>query len=247
MSERRARRRARTPGRTRSTGGSCTRGRCSSGWTLRVSQHVASRAHEATPETVRRAVEVARRARRVWRRMPYRERLAHLAAVAGAISERHLELAAVMSLETGKSRIEAIVEVQEAIELIETYSEEMERHDGFVAAAAELHPSRARHRDAQALRRVRGDRPLQLPARAHGGDDRGRADRRQHRRRQALRGDSLDGRAAGRGDARRRASSRRLQPDPRRPRDRSRAGRVAPSTGSPSPAPPRSGARSRTA
>jgi 1-pyrroline-5-carboxylate dehydrogenase len=38
-----------------------------------------------------------------------------------------------MSLETGKNRTEAIVEVQEAIELIETYSEEMERHDGFVA------------------------------------------------------------------------------------------------------------------
>ena len=46
-----------------------------------------------------------------------------------------------MSLETGKNRLEAIVEVQEAVELIETYSEEMERHDGFVAPLASFTPA----------------------------------------------------------------------------------------------------------
>jgi 1-pyrroline-5-carboxylate dehydrogenase len=97
---------------------------------------VASRAHSAPPDTVARAVDAARRARGAWRRRPYRERLEQLGAVARAISARHLEIAAVMSLETGKSRIESIVEVQEAVELIETYSEEMERHDGFVAPLA---------------------------------------------------------------------------------------------------------------
>jgi 1-pyrroline-5-carboxylate dehydrogenase len=93
--------------------------------------HVASRAHHAGRQAVQLAVDAARAARPEWRRTPYPERLNRMAAVAAAISERHLELAAVMSLETGKSRIEAIVEVQEAIELIETYSEEMERHAGF--------------------------------------------------------------------------------------------------------------------
>jgi 1-pyrroline-5-carboxylate dehydrogenase len=73
--------------------------------------------------------------------MPYRDRLDRLAAVAGAISARHIELAAVMSLETGKSRLEAIVEVQEAVELIETYSQEMERHEGFVEALASFSPA----------------------------------------------------------------------------------------------------------
>jgi acyl-CoA reductase-like NAD-dependent aldehyde dehydrogenase len=102
---------------------------------------VASRAHAAEPQTVALAVQAARAATPQWRRTPYRERLEHLAAVARAISERHLELAAVMSLETGKSRTEAIVEVQEAIELIETYSEEMERHDGFVAPLASFTPA----------------------------------------------------------------------------------------------------------
>jgi 1-pyrroline-5-carboxylate dehydrogenase len=101
----------------------------------------AARAHAAAPETVALAVQTAREARAQWRRTPYRERLEHLAAVGLAISDRHLEIAAVMSLETGKNRLEAIVEVQEAIELIEAYSEEMERHDGFVAPLASFTPA----------------------------------------------------------------------------------------------------------
>lgn len=101
---------------------------------------VASRAHEALPETTALAVAAASRARREWRRTPYRERLDRLAAVACAISDRHLEIAAIMSLETGKTRVEAIVEVQEAVELIETYSEEMERHEGFVQPLASFTP-----------------------------------------------------------------------------------------------------------
>jgi 1-pyrroline-5-carboxylate dehydrogenase len=102
---------------------------------------LASRAHEAPAETIALAVAAAESARREWRRTPYRERLEHLAAAARAVADRHLEIAAVMSLETGKSRIEAIVEVQEAIELIETYSEEMERHGGFVQPLASYTPS----------------------------------------------------------------------------------------------------------
>ena len=102
---------------------------------------LASRAHEAPAETIALAVAAAARARREWRRAPYRERLERLAAAARAIADRHLEIAAAMSLETGKSRIEAIVEVQEAVELIETYSEEMERHGGFVQSLTSYTPS----------------------------------------------------------------------------------------------------------
>jgi 1-pyrroline-5-carboxylate dehydrogenase len=102
---------------------------------------VASRAHAASAETVSLAVSAAASACALWRRTPHPDRARRLAAVAEAISDRHLEIAAVMSLETGKNRTEAIVEVQEAIELIETYSEEMARHDGFVAPLASFTPS----------------------------------------------------------------------------------------------------------
>ncbi len=98
--------------------------------------NIASRAHEADGATVALAVQAARDASADWRRTPYPQRLQRLAAVVRAISARHVEIAAVMSLETGKSRAEAIVEVQEAVELIETYSEEMESHDGFVQPLA---------------------------------------------------------------------------------------------------------------
>jgi 1-pyrroline-5-carboxylate dehydrogenase len=96
----------------------------------------ASRAFEATGDVVARAVDAARGAAGAWRRTPWQERSARLRAVADGIGERHLELAAVVSLETGKSRTESIVEVQEAIDLITTYADHMEANDGYVAPLA---------------------------------------------------------------------------------------------------------------
>ena len=83
-------------------------------------QHVASRAHEGA-EVVAEAVDAARAAQREWRRLPHAERVAVLRATERLIDERKLDLAAAVSLETGKSRTESIAEVQEAIDLIETY------------------------------------------------------------------------------------------------------------------------------
>ncbi len=93
---------------------------------------VASRAHDGTPGVVARAVEVARDAAPAWAAMPYGERCEHMRAVAAGIGERHLELAAVASLETGKTRTESILEVQEAVDLITTYADLMERNEGYV-------------------------------------------------------------------------------------------------------------------
>ena len=97
---------------------------------------VASRAFAADPATVAQAVDAARTAAGAWRRTPYADRCALLRAVAAGIGDRHLELAAVVSLETGKSRTESIVEVQEAIDLITTYADHMERNDGYVVPLA---------------------------------------------------------------------------------------------------------------
>ena len=97
---------------------------------------VASRAHEAPPEIVVRAVDAARDAAGGWRRTPWEQRYALLRAVADGITGRHLELAAVVSLETGKSRAESIAEVQEAVDLIRTYADHMESNDGYVVPLA---------------------------------------------------------------------------------------------------------------
>ncbi len=73
--------------------------------------------------------------------MPHGERCAHMRAVAWAIGERHVELAAVVSLETGKTRVESIAEVQEAIDLIETYCTTIEAAGGFTSALQSFTPN----------------------------------------------------------------------------------------------------------
>ncbi|MET0614574.1 MAG: aldehyde dehydrogenase family protein [Thermoleophilaceae bacterium] len=92
---------------------------------------VASRAREAGPELVQRAVAAARTAAPAWAGTPHDERCRLLRAVADGIGERHMELAALAGLETGKSRTEAILEVQEAIDLIEAYAGHMEENGGY--------------------------------------------------------------------------------------------------------------------
>jgi 1-pyrroline-5-carboxylate dehydrogenase len=94
-------------------------------------ERVASSAHAAGPALVTRAVEAARAAAPAWAATDHRERCRLLRAVADGISGRHMEMAALASLETGKSRTEAILEVQEAVDLIEAYAGHMEENDGY--------------------------------------------------------------------------------------------------------------------
>jgi 1-pyrroline-5-carboxylate dehydrogenase len=101
---------------------------------------VVSRAHEAPDELAAEAIARAREAQRDWRRTPVDERCAALRRAGAAISERHMELAAAVTAETGKSRTESIAEVQEAIDLIDAYCDQIERHDGFEVPLGQLSP-----------------------------------------------------------------------------------------------------------
>jgi 1-pyrroline-5-carboxylate dehydrogenase len=92
---------------------------------------IVSRAHAATPDTVAAAVRAARAAQPGWAATPLAERAAALRRIAALIAERRVELAGVVSAETGKIRLEAVPEVQEGVDLIETYCADLERHDGY--------------------------------------------------------------------------------------------------------------------
>jgi 1-pyrroline-5-carboxylate dehydrogenase len=94
-------------------------------------QAVVSLAPEGTSEDVARAIASARAALPGWRKLPFEARAQALRAVAAAIGERHIELAAIVSLETGKTRTESIAEVQEGIDLIETYADFVEQNGGW--------------------------------------------------------------------------------------------------------------------
>jgi len=102
-------------------------------------EHVASRAREGQ-EVAAEAVDTARTAQREWRRLPHEERVALLRATERLIEERKLELAAAISLEVGKVRTESIAEVEEAIDLIETYCRQIESAEGFETPLGQLSP-----------------------------------------------------------------------------------------------------------
>jgi 1-pyrroline-5-carboxylate dehydrogenase len=85
-----------------------------------------------TRQDVRDAVTAARAAQPAWRHTPWRDRLAVLRKAADLISERQMEYAALMAIEVGKSRLEALGEVEESADLIRYYADVYERNDGYV-------------------------------------------------------------------------------------------------------------------
>jgi len=87
---------------------------------------------------VDRAVRAARAAQHGWARRPWQERVALLKRAAALIRERKYELAALMSLEVGKSRLEAMGDAEESADLIDYYCGQMEEADGFVRPMGRL-------------------------------------------------------------------------------------------------------------
>ena len=77
------------------------------------------------------AVEAARAAFPAWREMGWQRRVALLRAGADVLDERKWDVSVACLIEVGKSRLEAVGEVEEAIDLIRHYCAEMERTDGF--------------------------------------------------------------------------------------------------------------------
>jgi 1-pyrroline-5-carboxylate dehydrogenase len=92
------------------------------------------------PAHVDAAVAAAQRAQREWARRPWRERVSLLRRAAALIRERKYELAALMSLEVGKSRLESMGDAEESADLIDYYCQQIEDADGFVRPMARITP-----------------------------------------------------------------------------------------------------------
>ena len=86
------------------------------------------------------AVGAARRAQRGWAGLPWRERVSVLRRAGSIIRERKYELAALMSLEVGKSRLEAMGDAEESADLIDYYCQQVEDADGFIRAMGQITP-----------------------------------------------------------------------------------------------------------
>jgi 1-pyrroline-5-carboxylate dehydrogenase len=94
----------------------------------------------AGPAEVDRAVRAAKGAQSGWARRPWPERLQVLRRAAAIIRDRKYELAALMSLEVGKSRLEAMGDTEESADLIDYYCGQVEEADGFVRPMGRITP-----------------------------------------------------------------------------------------------------------
>ena len=102
---------------------------------------VVARVGAATPQDVADAVASARSAFPAWSRRPWQERAQMLQKAADLIRERRFELSAWMIFEMGKSRIEALGEIEETADLFTYYIEQMTANQGYVREMGRLVPT----------------------------------------------------------------------------------------------------------
>jgi acyl-CoA reductase-like NAD-dependent aldehyde dehydrogenase len=77
------------------------------------------------------ALAAAHAAWPAWRRLPAAQRAGLLREVGRLLEERVYDIAAVLTLEVGKNRMEALGEAQEAADFFFTYCDDFERSQGF--------------------------------------------------------------------------------------------------------------------
>lgn len=92
----------------------------------------------------RAAVAAAKKAFPAWRDTGWKARIALLRNTADLMTQRQYELAALLSLEVGKNRFEAIAEVSEAVDLLLYYCQQMEDHEGYEIPLVTQGPERTR-------------------------------------------------------------------------------------------------------
>ena len=92
------------------------------------------------------AVAAAKAAFPAWRDTPWQERIAIIRKAADLISERAFHMAAVMSIEIGKNRLEALGDVEETADLFRYNCDAMEQNNGFnheLLAESDKHHNRS--------------------------------------------------------------------------------------------------------
>jgi len=85
----------------------------------------------ASAEDAAEAMKAAARAWPAWRRLPPEKRAELLRGVSRLIEERVYDIAAALTLEVGKNRMEALAEVQETADFFSLYAADFERSEAF--------------------------------------------------------------------------------------------------------------------
>ncbi|HYT79745.1 MAG TPA: aldehyde dehydrogenase family protein, partial [Actinomycetota bacterium] len=85
----------------------------------------------ATKQDTRDAISAAKKFFPKWSGTPWQDRVQIMRRVADVISDHVYEFAALMAIEVGKSRLEALGDVEETADLIRYYCKQMEDNQGF--------------------------------------------------------------------------------------------------------------------
>lgn len=93
-----------------------------------------------TQDDIDAAVAAARAAYPAWSARPWQERVAIIQSAAEEIRSRKFDLAAIMIQECGKSRTEAIGEVEEGADLLDYYAKQVVLADGYALPMESLDP-----------------------------------------------------------------------------------------------------------
>lgn len=122
----------------------------------------------ATNDEIDAAVTAAREAFPKWAATDYRKRAKILQKAAGLVRKNRFELAAIMSLEVGKNRLESMGDVEESADLMDYYAKQLLDAKGFTVPLARL----SRKEDTRSVLRPYGvwamiapfNFPLALPS-----------------------------------------------------------------------------------
>ncbi len=140
---------------------------------------VVARVTTGGADDLRDAVAAARAAFPAWSARAWQERVAIIERAAEIVRARKFELSVAMILEMGKNRVEALGEIEETADLLAYYAGQMRDERRLRARDGPLGADRPQRERAAPLRRLGGDRPLELPLRAArragGGGAAGRA------------------------------------------------------------------------
>lgn len=87
---------------------------------------------KGTGQHVRKAIESGKDAFEDWSEKPWTERVRIIRKAADLMEEDRFKLGALITLEVGKNRYEAVAEASEAIDMLDYYSDMMEENEGYV-------------------------------------------------------------------------------------------------------------------
>ena len=95
----------------------------------------------ATKEQTNQAITAAKDAFVSWSSTPYQTRAQVFREVASQFSNDKFRLAAIVSLENGKNRLEAMGELDETIDFLRFYADQLESNQGFVKPTKNANPN----------------------------------------------------------------------------------------------------------